>query len=56
VAEHSPSDATYYGDRVCRRCRLTDEEMTEDDLGDWVVWPCPTIVDLAEGYGLKVTP
>lgn len=53
--EHAPSEDTYYGDHVCRRCKFDDDEMTEDDLGNWVVWPCPTFLALTYAYNIEVS-
>jgi Family of unknown function (DUF6221) len=49
LAEHRPTDWKAYGDLMCFRCRLDDDEPIPDGH-HWVPWPCPTVRQLAAVY------
>jgi hypothetical protein len=42
LAEHHPTDWTAYGEHMCSRCVLDDDERHEDDH-HWLPYPCPTV-------------
>jgi len=46
MAEHQMSDWAPYGEHVCSRCKLRDDEPIPDGH-HWVTWPCPTVRALA---------
>jgi hypothetical protein len=46
LAEHHPTDWTAYGDHMCFRCVLDDDEVLQDEH-HWLPWPCPTVRALA---------
>lgn len=50
LTEHAAADFTAYGDQLCRRCTVNND--ASDALHDWMIWPCPTLLALAEGYGI----
>jgi Family of unknown function (DUF6221) len=49
LAEHAATDWTAYGDRMCRRCVLDDDE-PHDEPYHWLPFPCPTLRALAAAY------
>lgn len=49
IAEHAPVDWLTYGEYVCRRCLLEDDEPTPDGH-HWIPVPCPTVKALATAY------
>lgn len=46
LAEHRPTDWRAYGDLMCFRCRLDDDEPIPDGH-HWMAWPCPAARALA---------
>jgi hypothetical protein len=46
LAEHHPTDWMAYGDHMCFRCVLDDEEPHPAGYG-WLPYPCPTVRHLA---------
>lgn len=63
LARHRKTDCNGFGcdcGSCCATCRWTDADQSGDPARwgtvDQCVYPCPTLIDLAEGYGLTEGP
>lgn len=53
LAEHKLTGADFDGTRMCLACGGYNMNSGWGAVGYRTVWPCPTIRNLAEGYGWK---